>query len=120
MPSEQPAGRTSNSNTGLAAHRPGCEDERVMMTRTTLTALWFGGGGMLAMWVAVSPNRGGPGASQQTAVQRQTAAREQVDLSEQARRLRERHAATALGPSTRNPFRFSAPKSAAPIHHGST
>ena len=31
------------------------------MTRTTLKALWFGGGGVLATWFAVSPNTGRTG-----------------------------------------------------------
>ena len=82
-----------------------------MMTRTTLKALWFGGGGILATWVAVSPNAGVPTASQPNAVQRPSSTYQQVELNEQATRLRERKSDADLGRSTRNPFRFSAPKS---------
>jgi hypothetical protein len=84
------------------------------MTRTTLKALWFGGGGILATWLAVSPNNGAPSASTAAAV-RQSASQSQstaADLNAQAARLRERTAAVSLRPSTRNPFRFSSPKTA--------
>ena len=83
-----------------------------MMTRTTLKALWFGGGGILATWLAVSPNDGAPAASQHAAIQRQAASSGEVELNDQALRLRERKSDADLGPSTRNPFRFSAPKPA--------
>ena len=34
-----------------------------MMTRTTLKALWVGGGGILATWIAVAPNHAVPAAT---------------------------------------------------------
>ena len=83
-----------------------------MMTRTTLKALWFGGGGILATWLAVSPNDGVPTASQPAAVQRPASAYQQVELNQQATRLRERKSTADLAASTRNPFRFSAAKPA--------
>jgi hypothetical protein len=75
-----------------------------------LKALWFSGGGILATWLAVSPNDGMPASPQPAAAQRQAASSEQVELSEQTIRLRERKSAADPGPSRRNPFRFSAPK----------
>jgi hypothetical protein len=81
------------------------------MTRTTLVALWFGGGGVLATWVAVSPPaKGVPANSPSAAVSRSAAAAESEALNAQAARLRERTALATLRPSARNPFRFSAPK----------
>ena len=80
-----------------------------MMTRTTLKALWFGGGGILATWLAVSPNPGGPGATIAPTAARQSASGTQPtaeSLNAQATRLRERTAAVTLRPSTRNPFRY--------------
>lgn len=87
-----------------------------MMTRTTLKALWVGGGGILATWIAVSPNHGVPTTTQQTAVRRPAPASELTaeDLNAQATRLRDRSAAVRLRPSTRNPFRYGATKSSAP------
>ena len=78
-----------------------------MMTRTTLKALWFGGGGILATWVAVSPKTGAPAASPAAAVRNQASASRPEELNAQAARLRERRGTTTLRPSTRNPFRFS-------------
>ncbi len=80
-----------------------------MMTRTTLKALWFGGGGILATWVAVSPNQGVPGTTTAPIAVRQSASRTEPTaeaLNAQATRLRERTAAVTLRPSTRNPFRY--------------
>src|SRR5688500_5741407 len=84
------------------------------MTRTTFKALWFGGGGVLATWIAVSPT-GVPTTSPATALQRPASASGPTaeELNAQATRLRNRTAAVTLRPSTRNPFRFSPPKSAA-------
>jgi Tfp pilus assembly protein PilP len=82
-----------------------------MMTRTTLKALWFGGGGILATWLAVSPNQGGPGATTAPSAVRQSASGAEPtaeSLNTQATRLRERTAAVTLRPSTRNPFRYKA------------
>lgn len=86
-----------------------------MMTRTTLKALWFGGGGILATWLAVAPNQGGPASSQSSYDQRpaSASAASAEHLNTQADRLRERTAAVTLRASTRNPFRFSSRQSAA-------
>jgi Tfp pilus assembly protein PilP len=80
-----------------------------VMTRTTLKALWFGGGGILATWVAVSPNHGVPTSSQPTSVaQSVVSAEPDADqLNAQADRLRERAAAGVLRSTTRNPFQFT-------------
>jgi hypothetical protein len=86
------------------------------MTKTTLKALWgLGGGGVLATWLAVTPNQGVP-TSTPAAVQRAEMPREPSadDLREQANRLRHRTGAVTLRESTRNPFRFNAPKPVAP------
>lgn len=85
-----------------------------MMTRTTLKALWVGGGGILATWLAVSPNHGVPATQPAAAVRRPASSSEPTaeDLNAQAARLRERSAAVTLRPSTRNPFRYSSPKRA--------
>ena len=87
-----------------------------MMTRTTLKALWVGGGGILATWIAVSPNQVVPTTTQQTAVRRPAPAAEPTaeDLNAQATRLRDRSAVVRLRPSTRNPFRYGSTKSSAP------
>ena len=84
------------------------------MTRTTFKALWVGGGGVLATWLAVSPN-GVPTTSPATADRRPASASGPTaeELNAQATRLRNRTAAVTLRPSTRNPFKFSSPKSAA-------
>lgn len=84
------------------------------MTKTTLNALWLGGGGVLATWLAVTPNQGVPSAAT-TAAQRPAVTREPSaeDLNAQADRLRERTNAVTLRPSIRNPFRFSASKAPA-------
>jgi hypothetical protein len=82
------------------------------MTRTTFKALWFGGGGVLATWLAVSPN-GVPATSPATAVRRPASANGPTadELNVEAARLRNRTAAVTLRPSIRNPFKFSSPKS---------
>jgi hypothetical protein len=83
------------------------------MTRTTFKALWFGGGGsILATWLAVSPKDGVPITSSATAVRRtaSASARTAEELNAQTTRLRNRTTTLTLRPSTRNPFRFNAPK----------
>lgn len=84
-----------------------------MMTRTTLKTLWFGGGGILATWLAVSPNDGVAVRQPETTLPRPAASNEATadDLNALAARLRDRHAAVALRPSTRNPFRYSSSRS---------
>ena len=81
------------------------------MTRQSLKALWFGGGGLLATWLAVSPN-GAPPVS--PAQQSATAAAERTSesLNAEADLLRLR-TSVAMRPATRNPFRFSSPKASA-------
>src|ERR671911_670695 len=85
------------------------------MTRTTLKALWVGGGGILATWIAVSPNQGVPVTAPATAIRRPASANELTaeDLNAKAMRLRDRTVAVSLRPSTRNPFRYASPKSLA-------
>lgn len=84
------------------------------MTKSTLKALWLGGGGVLATWLAVTPNPVAPTSA--TTPARSSVAREPTaeDLNAQADRLRSRTNALALRPSTRNPFRFNASRSAPP------
>lgn len=86
-----------------------------MMTKTTLKALWFGGGGLIATWLAVTPGQNAPAAATASAVQRSTAASELTaeDLRVQADRLRHRVNAAAARQTQRNPFRFNTPKPAA-------
>ena len=86
-----------------------------MMTRTTLKALWFGGGGILATWVAVSPPHV-PQTPASAAQPQTTAAERSADaLNAQADVLRDRANAVAMRPSKRNPFRFSSPASPARV-----
>jgi hypothetical protein len=80
-----------------------------MMTRTTLKALYFGGGGVLATWLAVSPTQGVRPASSAYSSQQSAAAAQPgaEQLNAQADRLRERTAAVTLRETTRNPFQFT-------------
>lgn len=84
-----------------------------MMTRTTLKALWFGGGGVLATWFAVAPNTAVGPVSPPHTVQA-SAPKAFEELSVQATRLRERRAATTPHETTRNPFRFNTPRPVTP------
>src|SRR5688572_24484864 len=81
------------------------------MTRTTFKALWVGGGGVLATWVAVAPN-GVPATSPANAARPAASASGPTaeELNTQAARLRNRTAALTFRPATRNPFKFSSPK----------
>ncbi len=83
------------------------------MTRTTLKALWFGGGGILATWFAVSPNTAVGPVSPPHAAQA-SAPKAFEELSAQSTRLRDRRAAAAPHETTRNPFRFNTPKPVTP------
>jgi hypothetical protein len=83
------------------------------MTRTTLKALWFGGGGILATWFAVSPNTAVGPVSPPHTVQA-SAPKAFEELSAQSTRLRDRRAATTPREATRNPFRFNTPKPVTP------
>jgi hypothetical protein len=86
-----------------------------VMTRTTLKALWFGGGGVLATWLAVSPTNGTPPASRTSESQTAHSEQQGSQLLAQADQLRQLTTAVTVRPSTRNPFRFSSPKSEAPL-----
>jgi hypothetical protein len=85
-----------------------------VMTRTTLKALWFGGGGIVATWLAVSPNTGVARVSPPSTVQHPSAPDAFEELSAQSTRLRERRAAATPNESTRNPFRFKSSKPLTP------
>lgn len=82
-----------------------------MMTKTTLKALYVGGGGIVATWLAVAPSTDAPATpaagAQPIAAVREASAEE---LSAQAERLRARSNGVALRPSKRNPFRFAESK----------
>ena len=84
------------------------------MTKSTLKALWLGGGVVLATWLAVTPNPGAPTSA--TTAARSAVTREPTaeHLNAQADRLRSRSNAVALRAFTRNPFRFNGLRSAAP------
>ena len=120
MLSEQPAGRTTNSNTGLPALSPRWPSARMNDCRDDANdvegaLVWRGRRPRdVACRVAQS---GVPATSPATAVQRPASAAEPTaeDLNAQAERLRNRTAAVTLRPSTRNPFRFSSSKSSARI-----
>ena len=86
------------------------------MTRTTLRALWFGGGGVLATWLAVAPNPSAPAANAANVQRAAAAAAEDkaADLDAQAKLLRDRTNTIAMRPSTRNLFTFKSTKPAPP------
>ena len=84
-----------------------------MMTRTTLKALWFGGGGVLATWFAVAPNTAVAPLSAPRTVQA-SAPKAFEELSVQSTHLRERRAAATPHQTTRNPFRFNTPRPVTP------
>ena len=88
------------------------------MTRTTLKALWVGGGGVLATWLAVSPNPSAPdGQCRRTCgVPLPSASRIQAaELNAQATRLRDRTAAVATASVDTKSFHIQArPKPAPP------
>ena len=81
-----------------------------MVTKTTLKALWVAGGGVLATWLAVTPNQGVPTAAPQPQRPQATNGPSAEMLNAQADKLRVRTTTVTLRPSTRNPFRFSDPK----------
>ena len=123
MLTEQPAGRTGNSNTSLPLVRPGATMKVGAMTKSTLKALWLGGGGVLATWLAVTPSDTTLGKSSVTVAERPAAIHESTadNLVRQEARLRDHAGSVPLGASTRNPFRFGARKPAsAPPPSGSS
>lgn len=85
------------------------------MTRTTLKALWFGGGGILATWLAVSPDHAVPaGTSPHDQRASVVADRTAEELNAKATLLRDRTNAAVVQRSTRNPFRFNSRHAAPP------
>ena len=84
------------------------------MTKSTLKALWWGGGGVLATWLAVTPNPGVSSSAMTNARPAATRTPTADSLNAQADRLRSRTNAVVLRPSTRNLFRFNGARSAAP------
>jgi hypothetical protein len=79
------------------------------MTKSTFNSLWVTGAGLLATWLAVSPNNTAPARSAPAQAERPAAVREETaeDLNAQASKLSEHLAKLPLRASTRNPFRFS-------------
>jgi len=82
-----------------------------VITRTTLKTLWLAGGGVLATWLAVSPNRPATHTPQATTPQQSSSVQQMgtEDFNRRAERLRARTPAAELRHSTRNPFRFTPP-----------
>lgn len=111
MLSEQPTGRTGNTNTGsLPVRSSGATIETDAVTKSTLKTLWLTGGGLLAGWLAVTPQNAAPARVAATAVDRPAVVRELMsdDLNAREGNLRRHRGAVPLGPTSRNPFRFGA------------
>ena len=89
------------------------------MTRTTLKALYFGGGGIIATWLAVSPTQVAPSSSENVPTQRPAAATElsAEHLNAQTTRLREHAGAVTLDDSSRNLFQYNSHHAAREVHH---
>lgn len=83
-----------------------------VMTKSTLKALWLGGGGLLAAWLAVTPSDMTPGTSRIAVAERPVVIHESTadNLVAQEARLRNRAGSVPQGSSTRNPFRFGSRK----------
>jgi hypothetical protein len=79
------------------------------MTKTTLKALWVGGGGVVATWLAVAPNQSAPPSGIPVSNPSIAGQPSADTLNAQVEKLRFRTGAPALGPSTRNPFHFDGP-----------
>src|ERR1051325_2247732 len=105
MLSEQPAGRTWNSNTGLPASRASVRMEFGGMTRTTLKTLWFAGGGLLATWFAVTPTNAPSAQPAATSIAGASDSRKQSidELTTQEARLRQHLDVLPPKPTARNP-----------------
>jgi type II secretory pathway component PulC len=89
------------------------------MTRTTLKALWFGGGGIIATWLAVSPAHVAPSSSESAPAQKPAVATElsAEHLSAQTNRLREHAGAVTLDDSKRNLFQYNSHHAAGQPRH---
>jgi hypothetical protein len=85
-----------------------------VMTKSTLNALWLGGGGLLATWLAVAPSDTAPGKSRVAVAERPVVFHELTadNLVAQEARLRDHAGMVQLRSSTRNPFRFGSRKPA--------
>jgi hypothetical protein len=85
-----------------------------VMTKSTLKALWLGGGGLLATWLAVTPTDTAPGKSRVAVAERPVVIHESTadNLVAQVARLRDQAGNVQLASSTRNPFRFGSSKPA--------
>ena len=81
-----------------------------MVTKTTLKALWVAGGGVVATWLAVTPNQGVPASAPQAQRLPAASGPSAETLNAQVDKLRVRTTAVALRPATRNLFRFSESK----------
>jgi hypothetical protein len=83
-----------------------------VMTKSTLKALWLGAGGLLAMWLAVTPSGTSPGKSRSAVAEHPMAIHESTadNLAAQEARLRKHAGSVPLSSSTRNPFRFGSRK----------
>jgi hypothetical protein len=86
------------------------------MTKTMLKAIWFGGGGVIATWLAITPNQHAPGGAPTAEAQPAgtISTLNADDVRAQADRLKTRRSAEALRTPTRNPFRFGTPKPSTP------
>ena len=82
------------------------------MTKSTLKAL-LGAAGVLAAWLAVSPNSMTPGTSRAAVAEPPVALHESTaeNLAAQEARLRDHTGGVPPGSSTRDPFRFGSGKS---------
>jgi hypothetical protein len=88
-----------------------------VMTKSTLKALWIGGGGLLAAWFAVTPSDTTHGKTTTAVAERPVAIRESTadTLAAEEGRLRDHAGSVAPGSSMRNPFRFGSGKPAGAV-----
>jgi hypothetical protein len=91
---------------------------KIFAMNKTFKAIWFAGGGLLATWLAVTPNSTVPTPSNIAPIVsnnvRETGS---DDLRMQEARLRQHAVPVPLNDSTRNPFEFGRP-SKSPTGHG--
>ena len=102
--------------------RSGCYDHdtvsgKIFAMNKTFKAIWFAGGGLLATWLAVTPNSTLPAPSNLAPiVSSGVRAADSDDLRTQEARLRRRAASVPFNDSTRNPFEFGRVSKSQPIH----